>query len=67
VGGRKRQLPTTCIKTTCSNSDVSNDISSRQELEGYPPRPPEALLSLLAISPALVIQILCNLMGGKIR
>jgi len=61
VGGRKRKFPTTFMKTTCSNSNVSNDISSRQELEGYPPCPPEALLSILAISQALVIQ------GGKIR
>jgi len=58
VGGSIRQFPTTFIKTTCSNSDVSNDISSRQELEGYPPRPPKALLSSLAISRALVIQML---------
>jgi len=50
VGGRIRQFPTTFMKTTCSNSDFSNDISSRQELEGYPPRPPEALVSILAIS-----------------
>jgi len=58
VGGRIRQFPTTLMKTTCSNSDVSYDISSRQELEGYPPRPPEALLGSLAISQALVIQML---------
>jgi hypothetical protein len=45
-------------ETTCSNSNVSNDIASKQELEGYPPRPPEALLSILAISRALVIQML---------
>jgi hypothetical protein len=50
VSGSIRQFPTIFMKTTCSNSDVSNDISSRQELEGYPPRPPEALLSILAIS-----------------
>jgi len=58
VGGSIRQFPTTFIKTTCSNSDVSNDISSKQEIEGYPPRPPKALLSSLAISRALVIQML---------
>jgi hypothetical protein len=58
VGGRIRQFPTTFMKTTCSNSNVSYDISSRQELEGYPLRPPEALLSILAISRALVIQML---------
>jgi hypothetical protein len=58
VGGRIRQFPTTFIKTTYSNSNVSYDISSRQELEGYPLRPPEALLSILAISQALVIQML---------
>jgi hypothetical protein len=67
VGRRIRQFPTTFMKTTCSNSDVSNDISSRQELEGYPPRPLEALLSILAISRALVIQMLWNFMGEKIR
>jgi len=67
VGGRKRQFPTTFMKKTCSNSDGNNDISSRQELEGYPPRPLAALLSILAISRALVIQILWNCMGGKIR
>jgi len=39
VGGRKRQFPTTFMKTICSNSDGNNDISSRQELEAYPPRP----------------------------
>jgi len=67
VGGRKRQFPTTCMKKTCSNSDSNNDISSRQEFEGYPPRPPAALLSILAISWALVIQMLWYFMGGKIR
>jgi hypothetical protein len=41
-----------------SNSDGNNDISSRQELEVYPSRPPTALLSILAISRALVIQML---------
>jgi len=66
VGGRKRQFLTTFMKKTCSNVDGSNDISSRQELEGYPPRPPEALLSSLAISRALVIQMLWNFMGGKL-
>jgi len=50
VGGRKRQFPITFMEKTCSNSDVNNDISSRQELKGYPPRPPAALLSILAIS-----------------
>ena len=50
MGGRIRQFPTTFMKTTCSNSDVRNDISSRQELEGCPLHPPEALLSILAIS-----------------
>ena len=58
VGRRIRQFPTTFMKTACSNSDVSNDISSRQELEGYPLHPPEALLSILAISRALVISML---------
>jgi hypothetical protein len=58
VGGKIRQFPTTFMRTTCSSSDVSNDISSRQELEGYPPRPQEALLSLLAISQSIVIQML---------
>jgi len=67
VGGSIWQFPTTFMKTTCSNADVSNDISSRQELKGYPPRPPEALLSSLAISGALVIQMLWHFMGGKIR
>jgi len=67
VGGRKRQFPTTFMKNTCSNFDGNNDLSSRQELEGYPPRPPAALLSSLAISRDLVIQILWNVMGGKIR
>jgi len=66
-GGRKRQFPTTFMKKTCSNSNGNNDISSRQELEGYPPRPPAALLSILAISQALVIQMLWKFMGGKIR
>jgi len=36
------------MKKTCSNFDGNNDISSRQELEGYPPRPPAALLSFSA-------------------
>jgi len=45
-------------ETTCSNSDVSNDISPRQELEGYPPHPLEALLGILAISRVVVIQML---------
>jgi len=67
VGGRKRQFPTTVIKNIFSNSDGNNDISSRQELEVYPPRSPTTLLSILAISQALVIQMLRNVMGGKIR
>jgi len=64
---KDKTISTTFMKTTCYNSDVSNDISSRQELEGYPPRPPEALLNILAISRALVIQMLWQFMGGKIR
>jgi len=67
VGGKIRQFPTTFMKTTCSNSDVSNDISSRQELEGYPPHPLEALLGILAISRAVVIQMLWNVVGRKRR
>jgi len=67
VGGSKRQFPTTFMKKTCSNSDGNNDISSRQELEGYPPRPPAALLSSLAISRAIVIQMFWNCLGRKIR
>jgi len=67
VGERKIQFPTTFMKKTCSHSDGNNDISSRQELEGYPPRPPAALLSILAISRALVIQMLWHFMGGNIR
>jgi len=67
VGGRKRQFPTTFMKKVFSNSDGNNDIASRQELEVYPPRPPTALLSILAISRALVIQMLCNFMGEKVR
>jgi len=55
------------MQTICSSSDVSNDISSRQELEDYPPCPPEAQLSLLAISRALVIQMLYHVVGGKRR
>jgi len=46
------------MRTTCLSSDVSNDISSTQELEGYPPRPQEALLSILAISRSVVIEML---------
>ena len=64
VGGRKRQFPTTFMKKTCPNSNGNNDISSRQELKGYPPA---ALLRILAISRALMIQMLWNFMGGKIR
>jgi hypothetical protein len=67
VGGRKRPFPTTFMKKFFSNSDGNNDISSRQELEVYPPGPPTALLSILAISRALVIQMLWNFMGQKIR
>jgi hypothetical protein len=67
VGGRKRQFPITVMKKLFSNSDGNNDISSREELEVYPPRPPTALLSSVAISRALVIQMLWNFMGGKIR
>jgi hypothetical protein len=67
VGWRKIQFPTTFMKKTCSNVDGNNDISSRQELEGYPPRPPAALLSIVAISRVLVIQMFWNVMGGKIR
>jgi len=67
MGGRKRQFPTTFMKNMFSNSDGNNDIAARQELEVYPPRPPTALLSILAISPALVIQMLWNFMGKKIR
>jgi len=58
VGGSKRQFPTTFMKKIFSNSDGNNDISSRQKLEVYPPRPPTALLSMLAISRGLVIQML---------
>jgi len=58
VGGRKQQFPTTFMKKSFSNSDGNNDISSKQELEVYPPRPPTALLSILAISRGLVIQML---------
>ena len=64
VGGRKRQFPTTFMQKTWSNSDGNNDISSRQELEDCPP---EALLGILAISRAVVIQMLWNFVGGKIR
>jgi len=67
VGGRIRQFPIIFMKTTCSNADVSNDIASRQELQSYPPRPPEALLNIVAISQALVIQMLWKFIGGKIR
>jgi hypothetical protein len=66
MGGRKRQFPTTFMKKICSNYNGNNDISSRQELEVYPPRPPTAL-SILAISRALVIKMLWKFMGGKIR
>ena len=53
VGGWKdKTISNNFDETTCSNSDVSNDIASKHELEGYPP---EAPLSILAISRALVI------------
>jgi hypothetical protein len=58
VDGKIRRFPTTFMQTTCSSYDVSNYISSRQELEGYSPRPQEALLRLLAISQSVVIQML---------
>ena len=67
VGERIRQLPTTFMKISYSNSDVSHDIPSKQEFEGYPSRPPEALLIILAISWALVIPMLWKFMSGKIR
>jgi len=67
VGGRQRQFPTAFMQKICSNSNGNNDISSRQELEVYPPRPPTALLSTLVISRALVIQMLWKFMSGKIR
>jgi len=67
VGRRKRQFPTTFMKKMFSNSDGNNDMSSRQELEVYPPHPPTALLSILAISRALVIQMLWHFMGENIR
>jgi len=38
VGGKIRQFPTTFMQTTYSSSDVSNDILSKQEFEGYPSR-----------------------------
>jgi hypothetical protein len=58
VGGRKRQFPITFMNKIFSNSDGNNDMSSRQEFEVYPPRPPTTLLSIVAISQALVIQML---------
>jgi len=67
VGGRKSQFPTTFMQKIFLTLDGNNDMWSRQELEIYPPRPPTALLSILAISRALVIPMLCNFMGGKIR
>jgi len=67
VGGRQRQFPTTFMKKIGSNADGNNDILSRQEIEVYPPRPPTALLSILAISLALVIPMVWYFMGGKIR
>jgi hypothetical protein len=67
VGGRKRQFLTTFMKKTGSNFDGSNDIASRQELEGYPPRPPAALLSSLDIYRAVMLHMLWNLVGGSKR
>ena len=67
LSGRKRQFPTTFMNKSFSHSDGNNDISSRKELEVYPPCPPTALLSILAISRALMIQMLWNFMGDKIR
>ena len=67
VGGKIGQFPTTFKNTTCSNFDVNNNISSRQKLEGCPPRPPEALLNILNISRAVVIQMLWNVVGVKMR
>jgi len=58
MGGCKRQFPTTFMKNIFSTSDGNNDISSRQEIEVYPPRPPTPLLNILAIFRALVIQML---------
>jgi len=55
VGGRKRQFLTTFMKKTGSNFDGSNDIASRQELEGYPPA---ALLSSLDIYRAVMLHML---------
>jgi len=67
MGGNIRQFSTTFMRTTYSSSDVSNDISSRQELKEYPLCPQEALLSILAISPSVVIQMLWNVVDGKRR
>jgi len=67
VGRRKKQFSKTFMKKSFLNSDGNNDISSRQELEVYPPRPLTTLLNILAISQAVVIQILWTFMGGKIR
>jgi len=67
MGGRKRQFPTTFMKKTCSHSDWNNDISSRQELEGYPPRPPVVLLNNLDISRVLVLQMLWKLVARRKR
>jgi hypothetical protein len=67
VGGRKRQFLTTFMKKTCSNFDSSNEMSSKQELEGYPPRPPAALVCIVDISRVVVLQMLCNLVGGRKR
>jgi len=49
-GWKEKTISNNFYDKTCSNSDGSNDISSRQELEGYPPCPPAALLSILDIS-----------------
>jgi len=67
VGGRKRQFQITFMRKTCSKSNGRNDISSRQELEGYSPRPPAALLCILDISWAVMFQMLWYLVGGRIR
>ena len=35
--GKLRRIPTTSMKTTCSNFDVRNDVSSRQQVNSYLP------------------------------
>jgi len=67
MGEKIRQFKIMFIRITCFNSDVCNDISSKQKLESYPPCPPEALLGILAISQAVVIQMFWNVVGGKRR